>query len=47
MNVYRIKLDIDLEIEAFNEEDAVEYVNDIFGADDEVKLVKLVSIKEK
>ncbi len=47
MNTYRIKLEVDAEIQAFNEDDAVDYVSDIFGVDDEVKNVKVVSVKEK
>ena len=47
MNTYSIKLEINAEIEAFSEEDAVEYMNDIFGIDDEVKSVKVVNIREK
>ncbi len=47
MNVYKVKLEIDAEIEAFSEDDAVDYMNDIFGIDDEVKSVKVVSVKEK
>ena len=47
MNSYKIKIEIDAEVQAFNEDDAVDYVNDIFGVDDEIKNVKVVSIKEK
>jgi len=47
MNTYSIKLEINAEVEAFTEEDAVDYANDIFGIDDEVKNVKVVSVKEK
>jgi hypothetical protein len=47
MNTFKIKIEVDAEVEAFNEEDAVDYVQDIFGIDDEVKSVKVVSIKEK
>lgn len=47
MNTYRIKLEVDAEIQAFNEDDAVDYVSDIFGVDDEVKNVKVVSVREK
>lgn len=47
MNTYRIKLEVDAEVQAFNETDANDYVHDIFGADDEVKLIKVLSIKEK
>jgi hypothetical protein len=47
MKFYNIKIEISAEVEAFSEEDAVEYVNDIFGIDDEVKNVKVISVKEK
>ena len=47
MNTYRVKIEINAEVEAFSEEDAVDYANDIFGVDDEVKNVKVVSVKEK
>ena len=47
MNTYSIKLELSLDIEAFNEKDAVEYVDDIFGIDDEIKNIKLISVKEK
>jgi hypothetical protein len=47
MKFYNIKIEIGAEVEAFSEEDAAEYVNDIFGIDDEVKSVKVISIKEK
>jgi hypothetical protein len=47
MKSYNIKIEINAEVEAFSEEDATEYVNDIFGIDDEVKSVKVISVKEK
>lgn len=47
MKTYSVKLEINAEVEAFSEEDATEYMNDIFGIDDEVKSVKVVTIKEK
>ena len=47
MNVYKVKLEIDAEVQAFSQEDAVDYVGDIFGIDDEIKNVKIVTIKEK
>ena len=47
MNKYSIKLEINAEVEAFNEEDAREYISDIFGIDEEIKLVKIINIKEK
>jgi predicted DNA-binding protein (UPF0251 family) len=46
MNKYSIKLDVSIEVEAFNPEDAQEYLNDIFITDDEIKSIKLVEIKE-
>ena len=47
MKTYKVKLEIDAEIQAFDENDAVDYLNDIFGIDDEVRNVKVVSVKEK
>jgi hypothetical protein len=47
MNTYKIKLEVEAEVQAFTEDDAVDYVNDIFGVDDEVKSVKVINIKEK
>ena len=47
MNIYSVKLEINAEILACSQEDAVEYVNDIFGIDEEVKSVKIINIKEK
>ena len=47
MNTYRIKLEVDAEVQAFSEEDAVDYINDIFGIDEEVKNVKVVNVKER
>jgi hypothetical protein len=47
MKTYSIKLEINAEVQAFSEEDAIEYINDIFGIDEEVKSVKMISVKEK
>lgn len=47
MNTYRVKLEVEAEIQAFNENDATDYINDIFGVDDEIKSIKLISIKGK
>jgi hypothetical protein len=47
MNKYRIKLNVEVEIEAFNLEDAAEYINDIFNIDDEIKKVDIVKITTK
>jgi len=47
MKTYSIKIEVNAEVQAFSEEDAAEYINDIFGIDDEVKTVKVISIKEK
>jgi hypothetical protein len=47
MNTYRVKLEVDAEVQAFNEDDAIDYVNDIFGVDEEIKNIKIVSVKEK
>jgi hypothetical protein len=45
MNIYQIKLEIGVEVEAFNIEDAKEYVHDIFNIDDEIKSIKIINIK--
>jgi len=47
MNTYKIKIEVEAEVQAFSEEDAADYINDIFGVDDEVKSVKVISVKEK
>ena len=47
MNTYKVKLEIEAEIQAFDEDDAVDYLNVIFGVDDEVRNVKVISVKEK
>lgn len=47
MNTYSVKIEVNAEVQAFNEDDAVDYVNDIFGVDDEIKSIKVVSVKEK
>lgn len=47
MNTYKIKLEVDIEVDAFSEDDAKEYVQDIFGVDEEIKNSKIVNIKEK
>jgi hypothetical protein len=47
MNKYSIKIEINAEIEAFDENDARDYVGDIFGIDDEIKSVKILNVKEK
>lgn len=47
MNTYSVKLEVNAEVQAFSEDDATDYVNDIFGIDEEVKSVKVISIKEK
>jgi hypothetical protein len=47
MNTYVIKLEVEAHIQAFSEDDAKDYISDIFGVDDEVKNVKLLSVREK
>lgn len=47
MNTYKVKLEVEAEVQAFSEEDASDYINDIFGVDEEVKSVKVISVKEK
>ena len=47
MKIYKVKLEIDAEVEAFYQDDALDYANDIFGIDDEIKNVKVINVKEK
>jgi len=47
MNTYVIKLEVEAHVQAFSEADAKDYVNDIFGVDDEIKNIKMLSVKEK
>lgn len=47
MKTYRVKLDVEVEIQAFNETDAKDYVNDIFNVDEEIKKVNVLKILEK
>lgn len=47
MKTYSIKLEVNAEVQAFSEEDARDYINDIFGVDEEVKSVKIIGVKEK
>jgi hypothetical protein len=47
MNTYKVKLEVELEVNAFNEIDARDYVGDIFNIDDEIKKVNIVKITEK
>ena len=47
MKIYKVKLEIDAEVEAFDQDDALDYANDIFGVDDEIKNVKVINVKEK
>jgi hypothetical protein len=42
MNKYIIKLEVIAEVEAFSEDDAKDYISDIFNVDDEIKSVKIL-----
>lgn len=46
MNKYTVKLNVEVEIEAFNINDAEDYVHDIFNIDDEIKKINIVKIVE-
>jgi hypothetical protein len=47
METYLVKMELNAQIDAFNENDAVDYINDIFGIDDEIKSIKIIGIKKK
>lgn len=47
MKSYLVKLSVELEVQAFNEDDAKDYVLDILNVDEEIKSVNIIKIKEK
>jgi hypothetical protein len=47
MNTYKVKLSVEVEIDAFDETDAKDYITDIFNIDDEIKSVNIVKIQQK
>lgn len=47
MNIYKVSLEVEVEVEAFTSEDASEYIHDIFNVDDEIKKVSIIKIKEQ
>jgi hypothetical protein len=47
MKKYKVSLEIEAEVEAFNEADAKDYVAEIFNIDDEIKKVNIIKITEK
>lgn len=47
MNKYYVKIEAIAEVEAFDENDARDYISDIFGTDEEVVSVKIVAVKKK
>ena len=47
MKSYRVKIEVEVEVSAFNSDDALEYIHDIFNVDDEIKKINILSIKEK
>ena len=47
MNTYKVKLSVEVEIDAFDETDAKDYITDIFNIDDEIKSVNILKIQEK
>lgn len=47
MKKYSIKLEVDLDVYAFDQDDARDYISDIFRVDDEIKSIKIIKIEEK
>jgi hypothetical protein len=47
MNTYKVKLSVELEVDAFDDTDARDYITDIFNIDDEIKSVNIVKIQQK
>jgi|GEM_PF-983999 hypothetical protein len=46
MEKYLIKVNIDIEVEAFNESDAKEYALDVLNIDNEIKHIDILKIKK-
>lgn len=47
MKTYKVKIEAEIEVQAFSEEDAMDYINDIMGIDEEVKKVTIKKVEEK
>jgi hypothetical protein len=47
MNTYSVKINVEVQVEAFSEADARDYVSDIFNIDDEIKSVQITKIVQK
>lgn len=47
MKIYKVQLEVEVEVEAFNEVDANDYVHDIFNVDDEIKKVTVTRVTQK
>lgn len=46
MNTYKVKLEVEVEVDAFTSDDAAEYIHDIFNIDDEIKKISILTIRE-
>ena len=44
MDQYKVKIEAELQIEAFSPDDAVDYVKDIIGTDQEIKSVNIKKV---
>ncbi len=47
MDSYLVKVNVELEVQAFSEDDAKDYVRDVLGIDEEIKNIDIVKIKLK
>lgn len=47
MKTYAVKVEISAEIKAFNENDAEDYLQDLFGSDDVINNFKVIDMREK
>jgi hypothetical protein len=47
MKTYAVKVEISAEIKAFNEDDAGDYLQDLFGSDDVINNFKIIDMREK
>ena len=46
MNQYSVKIEVLASVDAFSEDDAKDYISDIFNVDDEIKSVKIIKISK-
>jgi hypothetical protein len=46
MHQYSVKIEVLAIVDAFSEDDAKDYISDIFNVDDEIKSVKIIKVSK-